>query len=412
MTRRAISALAAACCAMMVAHCPAAEETPDPSIQYISIASPADAPPSMWMSAVVVDEMPLVYTRQLFAMDGEGRLVGEDSAEKQIEQVLANLETVLKDSGSGLDRLIRVNVYALSTGIIADFHEQLGKRLGNSIRPAGTSVQSPLPHRGALIAVDAVAGAADAGKEVTLKRSKNVAGDDKCADAAVLPAGGIAYLSGHPEGFSVTTLPTTRSMTRLMKTLEQLGLAPKDVVQVKVFVNPVTTAPDILPEIQAFFPSGLTPPVVFVEWLASMPVEIEMIARLPSSDKSAEGVEYFDPPEFRPDSTFSRVALMRAPRQIYISGLYASRPSRSNAQSDLLFGQLADVLSKTRSDIRHLVKATYYTSHDDAARWIDMKRFEILDEKRPPAASKVMVHGVGLPGRTMTVDMIAVPGGE
>lgn len=364
------------------------------------------------MSAVVVDEMPLVYTRQLFAMDGEGRLVGEDSAEKQIEQILANLETVLKDSGSGLDRLIRVNVYALSTGIIADFHEQLGKRLGNSIRPAVTSVQSPLPHRGVLIAVDAVAGAADAGKEVTLNRSKNVAGDDKCADAAVLPAGGIAYLSGHPEGFSVTTLPTTRSMTRLMKTLEQLGLAPKDVVQVKAFVNPVTTAQDILPEIQAFFPSGLTPPVVFVEWLASMPVEIEMIARLPSSDKSAEGVEYFDPPEFRPDSTFSRVALMRAPRQIYISGLYASRPSRSNTQSDLLFGQLADVLSKTGSDIRHLVKATYYTSHDDAARWIDMKRFEILDEKRPPAASKVMVHGVGLPGRTMTVDMIAVPGGE
>ncbi len=409
---RSLTLALLACCWAFAPYCPAADETPKPSIQYIPIASPADAPLSMWMSAVVVDEMPLVYTRQLFAMDGEGKLVGEDSAEKQIEQVLANLETVLKDSGSGLDRLIRVNVYALSTGIIADFHEQLGKRLGNSIRPAVTSVQSPLPHRGALIAVDAVAGAADAGKEVTLKRSKNVAGDDKCADAAVLPAGGIAYLSGHPEGFSVTTLPTTRSMTRLMKTLEQLGLAPKDVVQVKVFVNPVTTAPDILPEIQAFFPSGLTPPVVFVEWLASMPVEIEMIARLPSSDKSAEGVEYFDPPEFRPDSTFSRVALMRAPRQIYISGLYASRPSRSNTQSDLLFGQLADVLAETGSDIRHLAKATYYTSHDDAARWIDMKRFEILDEKRPPAASKVMVHGVGLPGRTMTVDMIAVPGAE
>ncbi len=410
MTRRAISALTAACCAMMVAHCPAAEETPDPSIQYISVASPADAPPSMWMSAVVVDEMPLVYTRQIFAMDGEGKLVGEGSAEKQIEQVLANLEAVLKDSGSGLDRLIRVNVYALSTGIIADFHEQLGKRLEASIRPAVTTIQTPLPHRGALIAVDAVAGAADAGKEVVLKRSKNVAGDDNRADAAVLPTGGIAYLSGHPEGFSVTTLPTTRSMTRLMKTLEQLGLAPEDVAQVKVFVNPVTTAQDILPEIQAFFPSGLTPPVVFIEWLASMPVEIEMIARLPSSGDPAEGVEYFDPPEFRPDSTFSRVALMRAQQQIYISGLYASRPSRSNTQSDLLFGQLADILAKTGSDFRHLVKATYYTSHDDAARWIDMKRFEILDEKRPPAASKVMVHGVGLPGRTMTVDMIAVPG--
>ena len=47
-------------------------------------------------------------------------------------------------------------------------------------------------------------------------------------------------------------------------------------------------------------------------------------------------------------------------------------------------------------------------SDDDAARWIDKTRFKVFDEKRPPAASKLMVHGVGLAGRTMTVDMIAV----
>ncbi len=407
-TWRVISALAAACCVAMVVHCPAAEEAPKPAIQYVPVTAPADTPKSMWASAVIVDEMPLVYTRQLFAMDGEGKLVGQGSAEKQIEQVLANLEAALKDSGSGMDKLIRVNVYALSKTIVASFHESLGKRLDASIRPATTSILTPLPYRGALVAVDAVAGAADAGKAVTLKRCAAVAGNDKCADTAILPAGGIAYLSGHPEGFELAKLPAIKSMTRLMKTLEQLKLTPKDVVQVRVFMNPVTPAEEVLSEIQAFFPDQITPPVVFVEWLASMPVEIEMIAQLPPSDKPAEGVEYFDPPEFRPDSTFSRVGLMRAKRQIYISGLYASKPSRGNEQSDLLFGQLAEVLAKHGSDIRHVARATYFTSDDDAARWIDMKRFEILDEKRPPAASKLMVHGVGLAGRTMTVDMIAV----
>jgi enamine deaminase RidA (YjgF/YER057c/UK114 family) len=256
--------------------------------------------------------------------------------------------------------------------------------------------------------VDAVAGAADVGQQVTLRRCESVAGGDQNADAAVLPSGGIAYLSGQPEGFELTKLPATKSMTRLMKTLEQLRLGPEHVVQVKVFLNPITAAEDVLREIEAFFPDQLTPPIVFVEWLASLPVEIEMIARYPSSDESAEPVEYFDPPEFRPSNTFSRVALMRASRQIYIPGLYASKPSRGQPQADLLFAQLDDVLKRTGSDMRHLVKATYYVTDNDAARWIDRTRPKVFDPVRPPAASKLMVHGVGHTHRTMTVDMIAV----
>ena len=403
MAWRSIAALVMACCMMAVGECPAAQETAEPSIQYV----PLDAPAGM-SQAVIVDEMPLVHTRQLFAMDGEGNLVGEGSADQQIEQVLVNLEAVLKDSGSGLDKLIRLNVYALSNEAAARVRELLDERLDDAVRPVITSVLTPLPYRGALVAVDAIAGAADAGKAVTVKRCESISGDDKCADAAVLPPGGIAYLSGDPEGFGLTTLPATKSMTRLMKTLGQLNLGPEHVVQVKVFVNPVTSAEDVLSEVQAFFPDQLTPPVVFVEWLASLPVEIEMIAQLPPSDKPAEGVEYFDPPEFRPSNAFSRVALMRAKRQIYISGLYASKPSRGELQADLLFGQLQEILTKTDSDMRHLIKATYYVSDDDAARWVDRTRPKIFDPTRPPAASKLMVHGVARPGLTMTVDMIAV----
>ncbi len=36
-------------------------------------------------------------------------------------------------------------------------------------------------------------------------------------------------------------------------------------------------------------------------------------------------------------------------------------------------------------------------------------RLWLYDQERPPAASKVMVHGVGQSGRTLTMDMIAVP---
>jgi enamine deaminase RidA (YjgF/YER057c/UK114 family) len=360
---------------------------------------------------VIVDQMPLVHTRQLLPFDSAGKLVGEGSADKQIEQVLTNLEAVLNDSGSSLEKLIRLNVYALSNEVANRVRELLVERLGDTVRPAMTLVLTPLPHRGVLVAVDAVAGAADSGKAVALKRCKSVSGNDQCADAALLPPGGIAYLSGAPAGFELTTLPVTKSMAQLMKTLGQLNLGPADVVQVKVFVRPVTAAEDILPEVQAFFPGQLAPPVVFVEWLAAVPVEIEMIAQLPLSGKSTGGVEYFDPPEFRPSNVFSRVALMRAKRQIYISGLYARKPSRGELQAELLFGQLQEVLTRTGSDMRHLVKATYYVSDDDAARWVDRTRPKVFDPTRPPAASKVMVFGVGRAGRTMTVDMIAISRG-
>ena len=334
--------------------------------------------------------------------------MGAGSADQQIEQVLANLEAVLEDSASGMDKLVRVNVYALSTQIVARFREHLSKRLNPGVRPAITSVLTPFAHRGALVAVDAVAGAADSGKSVALKRCRSVAGDDRCADAAVLPRGGVAYLSGQPDEASLTQSAVTRSMSNLMKTLGHLRLSPKHVVQVKVFLRPVTSADEVLREVQQFFPDQITPPVVFVEWLAAVPVEIEMIAQYPLPGKPAKKVEYFTPPEVRPSNTFSKVALLKAEQVIYISGLDAREPSRGEPQGVFVFEQLQEILTKVGSDMRHLVKGTYYVSDDDAARWVDRCRPRYYDPACPPAASKVMVHGVGQSGRTMTVDMIAV----
>jgi len=215
------------CCIYLAVNGAAAQEKSEPSIQYIPLDPTIDAPPGTFTSAVMVDQMPLVHTRQLFPFDPDGVLIGENSPDKQIEQLLDNLETVLKQSGSELNKLVRVNVYALSKTLVASFQQQLGNRLSSSIRPAITAVLTPLPHRGVEIALDAVAGAADGGTNVTLQRCTEIAGSDQCADVAVLPPGGIAYLSGHPEGFELTQLPATKSMTRLMKTLEQLQLAPE-----------------------------------------------------------------------------------------------------------------------------------------------------------------------------------------
>jgi enamine deaminase RidA (YjgF/YER057c/UK114 family) len=289
----------------------------------------------------------------------------------------------------------------------------LRKRLPPPFRPAITSVLTPLADRNALVAVDAVAAGGDYSvKTVEFATCPTVAGHEGCADAAVLPAGGVAYLSGQPDEGGLDSSAVARSMSGLTKTMGHLKISPKDVVQLKVFLRPMTSAKEVLGELRKFFPDQMLPPVVFVEWLATVPVEIEMIAQLPPSDKPADDVVYYTPPEVRPSNTFSKAVLLRGDRQIYISGLYARVPSRGEPQAVYLFDQLQEVLKKSGSDIRHLAKATYYVSDDDAARWVDRLRPRVYDPLRPPAASKIMVHGVGMAQRTMTVDMIAVPTGR
>lgn len=399
MTWRFIAAVVLTACGLGLTNCPAAT-----SIEYV----PMDAPPGM-SQAVIVQGFPLVHTRQLLPLDAAGNLVGKDSADKQITQVLDNLEAVLKDSGSGLDKLVRLNIYALDTKTVTRVRELLAERLSPPVRPVITSVLTPMPNRDVLVALDAVSTGSDSDGAVKLNRCESVAGHEGFADAAVLPPGGVAYLSGQPDEATVTELAVTRSMAHLMQTLGHLKLSAKDVVQLKIFLRPVTSAEGILREVQKFFPGQKTPPVVFVEWLATMPIEIEMIAQLPASGKAAKGVTFYTPPEVRPSNIFSKVALVHADRLIYISGQYAKEPSRGEPQSKYVFDQLQEILAKTGSDIRHMVKATYYVCDHDAARWIDRTRPYVLDPARPPAASKLMVHGVGMDGRTMTVDMIAVP---
>jgi enamine deaminase RidA (YjgF/YER057c/UK114 family) len=429
MAWRSLAAAVMACCLATVAHCPAAEETAEPSVRYL----PLDAPAGM-SQAVVVQGLPLVYTRQLLPLDATGKLVGEGSADKQIEQVLDNLDAVLGAAGSGLDKLVRVNVCALSHETANRLREHLAKRLRPAVRPAMTVVLTPLARRKALVAVDAVAvAAADAwpgssaasprkanqlgthfvrpqapGQAVALQRCEAVAGDKDCADAAVIPPGGVAYLSGQPESGGLAESAVAKSLSTLLERLGQLKLSPAQVVQVKVFLTPASSADEALGEVKRLFPGQLTPPVVFVEWIASAPVEIELVAQLPLTDKSAETIQYYNPPEVKPSPAFSRVALVRTQRQIYVSGLSARAAGDGEAQVRDVFAQIQQILSATGSDLQHLAKATYYVSDDDAGRAFDKLRPEFFAPERPPAASKVTVHGVGQAERTLTMDMIAV----
>ena len=414
MTWRSVTAAVLMACMVRLANCPAAEDNPVPetsdteatsaSIQYL----PLDAPAGM-SQAVIVEGQPLVHTRQLVPVDSEGKIVGKDSVDKQVEQVLDNLEAVLKASGSSLGQLVRLNVYAIVPSTVDCVREQLSKRVQPEVRPAITSVLTPMPHRDALVAVDAVAVAAEKGNTVAFERCEAVAGDKDYADAAVLPPGGIAYVSGVPAEAGLTESAVDRSMSGLWKTLDTFELTPAHVVQLKVFLRPALAADDVRRVLKKHFPDQMLPPVVFVEWLGAPPVEIELIAQLPSTPESTPKVQHYNQPEVRPSKLFSRVALVRTERQIYISSLFVPKATGRRLEEALaVFDQLEAILAQAGSDLRHMAKGTYYVMDAGSASGMDRVRLWRYDHTCAPAASKCMVHGIGNEKRTMTLDMIAV----
>ncbi len=374
----------------------------EPSLRYL----PLDAPEGV-SKAVVVQGHPLVHTRQLLPVDKEGNLAGDGNADQQIEQVLANLQAVLETTGSGLDKLVRLNVYADSPATVDLVRKQLAAKVGENARPAFTAVITPLPVEGAVVAVDAVAVSTSKDGAVALKRCDTVAGNDHCADAAIMPVGEVVYLSGQPSKRPLAEAAAD-SLGKLQEVLQQLKLKPSQVVQLKVFLEPASQADQVLEQIRRAFPDQLVPPVTFVEWIASAPVEIEMVVHRTPPSGAAESVEYYTPPGVKPSPTFSRVALVHGARQIYISTLTARTPGNGEAQVRDLFEQLKQILDESGSDLQHLAKATYYVSDEDASKALNKLRPEYYDPKRPPAASKATVHGVGAADRTVSMDMIAV----
>lgn len=346
--------------------------------------------------AVIVDALPLAHTTQILPLDKDGKLIGEGDAAKQATEVLRNLGAAIEDTGSSLKSVVKLNLYvaddeaaqAAQKAIMASFRDEL--------RPAVSLVVTRLPNAGALVAADAVAIAAE------VKNSTRV---------SVLPAGKRIYISGQAEPGDLKTA-TRKTMESLRATLKFLGREDKDIVELKAFMLPMSAAEDVRQEIASFFGDRPVPPLSLVEWESKLPIEIELVAAGgpldAAGDSATPSVEYLTPPGMQASPIYCRVARVNHAQTIYVGGLYGPQAG-GGEQVEAIFATLKDIAKRTGSDLRHLVKATYYVANDEASRKLNELRPNYYDPQRPPAASKAMVSGIGIPGRTITIDMIAVP---
>jgi enamine deaminase RidA (YjgF/YER057c/UK114 family) len=358
--------------------------------------------------AVIVPNVPLAHTAQLLPLDAEGRLVGKGQPTVQIEKVLDNLATALAEARSGLDRLVKVHVYVARPELVGDVQKVFARKFAGEARPAVSFVVGNLAVKDAEVALDAVAVSADdPGPDVKAIRSAKLGGLPG-THVAILPAGARVYVSGQAEKGKDLVDATGKTLESLRATLKHLALTDADVVHLKAFLTPVADAEEVRKEVAKFFGDRPSPPLVFVEWTSTLPIEIELVARA-GKEKAGEAIEYLTPPGLQASPIFSRVARINHGPTIYLSGLYADKPKDAAGEVQEVFAALSALLEKTGSDLRHLAKATYYVATEDASRQLNELRPRYYDPRRPPAASKAMVAGVGRPGKSLTLDLIAVP---
>jgi enamine deaminase RidA (YjgF/YER057c/UK114 family) len=345
-----------------------------------------------------------VHTAQFLPVNPTGEIVGEGDATAQTRHLLDSLSNALAAAKTDLEHAVKINVYGRDTASLNAVRAALSARFRGSVAPAVSFVESRTVHSQALVAMDAVATTPMASKEVTFFRGGKTAG----SQAAVLPRGRHVYIAGQAANGALADA-TRKTMESLQATLNFLGLSFAHVVSVKSFVQPITAVPEARAEIVKHFHPDRVPPLVFVEWTMNAPIEIELVAAAGDlAGDSAEPIEYLTPPGMTASPLYSRVARVNRGDIIYVGGLYAADAANGEGQVRDLFRQLTALIEKSGGNLRHLAKATYYVSDEDASFMLNKVRPEFYDPQRPPAASKAPVRGVGLPARSITIDMIAV----
>lgn len=365
-------------------------------------------------AAVVVDgSKHLAYTSLILPLDAQARDVAVDDVERQTQAVLDHLEAALKPAGSGLDRLVKVNVYLARADDRDGFQAVFARRMAVAGgRPAVGYVVTALPRPRVLLGLDAVAvsdkepakpGAVERFNHIDLSVQR--AGNH----IAVLPAGGRLFISGQAEPGDNLAEATRKTLEGLDATLKHFGLTKAQVVQAKAFLQPMESVGEAESEVLDYFGPAAVPPLSFVEWKSSpkQPIEIELVVAA-GRHADNEPVEYLAAPHLKQSPVFSRVVRVNRGNLIYTAGLHGAAGTSGGDQVGAIFDLLGKVLKESGSDFRHLAKATYYVSDEESSRALNEIRPKLYDPARPPAASKAMVVGVGPAGRSVTLDMIAV----
>lgn len=343
--------------------------------------------------SVRVPDGPLVFTAQVASPS----LQGEATA--QANGALEALAGILAGAGSDLSRVVRLNAYVSDDAAMAAVDAAVAAHFA-ATPVAFTSSRTPLAVPGARVLFEAVA-----------TTSRSPAAPEVFAQSAVLPAGGKIFISGQVERGTDLATGSTATMAGLYRSLEHVGLKKSDVVQVKVFFRPAEDPSLAAQAVAASFGNGPVPPIILQEWVSDIWVEIELVASARTlAAKAGETLAHSWLPWLTPSPRYCNVAhVMPGTPLIFIGEVSGGDAQDPRTQMKTIFERLGSILFEAGSSFRHLAKATYYVKDATSRALLNDIRAVYYDPARPPAASALAVGTFGRPGRSASLDMIAVP---
>lgn len=354
--------------------------------------------------AVVVDNVALTHTAQIFPLDKRGALVGKNDMAAQITQVVKNAKLLLKATHSGLDKVVKMNIYTSNENFIPEIKKQFASIFSGKTKPAVTYIVNKLPN-GADVAIDLIAASGSGEKKV---QYYNTAANYGAANtkAAVMPAGGVTYISGQADKGDLLH-GVQGTLRQLDASLKFLGIQKQDVVQLKAFMNNTGDIPIVEKEFAAYFQPQAIPPVVYVEWISKeYEIEIELIAASPKVNEGRDtSISFLDLPGMVHSPVYSKATQINYGKKIYFSELYGNAPNNSNVQTTELFLNLKNLLVATGCDFTHLAKATYFHTDAASSAALNIIRPKYYDPHHAPAATKAMLKAMP-DGKSVGLDMI------
>jgi enamine deaminase RidA (YjgF/YER057c/UK114 family) len=350
-----------------------------------------DQPGTAW--SVRVPDRPLVFTAAVTAP-------APAAADEEARAALAELDAVVQAAGGDPAGILRLNALVASDADVAAVEAAVARRFAPA-PGAFTLVRTPLATAGRRVAFEAVA---PAGGEPT-------AVVHAAGRAAVLPAGGKVFISGQAEKGADVAEAVRLTMAGLHRTLAHLGLGAADVVQIKAFLAPFADHVAAGREVAASFGGGPVPPLVLVEWVSSLPAEIELIAAaraLPAPP--GDRVAWLPLPWLSVSPRYCRVAHVGAGVPlIFLGGIDGEGAGDARGQMKRVFERIGSALYEAGSSYRNLIKATYYLGDARTRTELGDIRGVYFDPARAPSASALEVRSLGHPGRGARIDLIAFP---
>src|SRR4051812_41987234 len=117
-------------------------------------AAPAPFQGAPYSQAIVANGFVFV-SGQLALRPGHGEIVG-DTIEEQTEHVFRNLQAILEEAGSGLDRIVKTTVFLVDLGEFQGMNEVYRRHVGE-VPPARATIEVSALPSGAKVEIEAVA---------------------------------------------------------------------------------------------------------------------------------------------------------------------------------------------------------------------------------------------------------------